>query len=408
VPRNPSTESPDLDRAGKLAFVPPRYGAGVVGGAETVLREMVAGLVGRGWDVEVLTTCARDHFTWANEYPSGVEDVDGIPVRRFRTVVPVSRRERAHHEAAIHGGRVLTLSEQQRWVNADLRVPDLFHHLLDSVAGYRAVVLGPYMFWTTFAGWQLAPGKTVLLPCAHDEPYIRLDLFRPMFAGVAGLLFHTEPEHDLAHSVLPALAPHAVVGSGVHIPGSYDADRVRARYGIEGRFLLYAGRREGAKGWEQLLEAFARCIARHDLPFSLVTIGSGEVRPPAEVAHRVVDLGFVPEEDRNDLFAAADAYLQPSAYESFSRTIMEAWLAGTLVIGSAASAVVTWHCERSGAGLVYRDDFELEQILLFLAATPEAARRIAASGRSYVIENYAFPAVMDRVEECLDRWTSAP
>ena len=39
-------------------------------------------------------------------------------------------------------------------------------------------------------------------------------------------------------------------------------------------------------------------------------------------------------------FAAADCYLQPSRYESFSRTIMEAWLAGTPVIANAGSDVV--------------------------------------------------------------------
>jgi glycosyltransferase involved in cell wall biosynthesis len=397
-----------LKRAGKLAFVPPRYGADVVGGAETVLRETATGLACRGWDVEVLTTCARDHFSWANEYPAGSEEVDGLAVRRFPTVVPTSRRERAEHEAGLLGGRPLTLREQQRWINADLRAPELFHHLLDTVGEYRAIVLGPYMFWTTFAGWQLAPAKTVLLPCAHDEPYIRLELFRPMFAGVAGLLFHTEPEHALAHSVVPDLAPHAVVGSGMHVPSAYDPERVRAKYGLDGRFLLYAGRREGAKGWEGLLDAFACASLRHDLPFSLVTIGSGEVRPPAEVAGRVRDLGFVPDEDRNDLFAGADAYLQPSAHESFSRTIMEAWLAGTLVIGNAASPVVTWHCERSGAGLSYKDDFELEQCLLFLAEAPDAAARLGAAGRSYVVDAYAFDAVMDRVEDCLERWTVAP
>lgn len=395
-----------MERAGKLAFVPPRYGADVVGGAETVLREMAGGLAGRGWDVEVLTTCARDHFSWANEYPAGAEKVDGLVVRRFPTVVPASRRERAEHEAALLAGRRLTLAEQQRWVNADLRVPELFHHLLDNVADYRAVVLGPYMFWTTFAGWQLAPATTILLPCAHDEPYIHMELFRPMFAGVAGVLFHTEPEHELAHQVVADLAPHEVVGSGVKVPARYDPGRVRNRYGIEGRFLLYAGRREGAKGWEALLEAFARAHARHDLPFSLVTIGSGEVRPPASVAGRVVDLGFVPDDDRDDLVAAAEAYLQPSAHESFSRTIMEAWLAGTLVIANAASPVVAWHCERSGAGLTYRDELELEQCLLFLAGAPEAAARLAAGGRAYVEEHYGFDAVMDRVEDCVWRWTS--
>ena len=56
----------------RLAFVPPRYGPDVVGGAELVLRQIASGLADRGWTVDVLTTCARDHYTWANEYPAGV------------------------------------------------------------------------------------------------------------------------------------------------------------------------------------------------------------------------------------------------------------------------------------------------------------------------------------------------
>ena len=56
---------------GRIAFVPPRYGDDVVGGAETVLRQAAERLAGRGWEVEILTTCVRDHYTWANAYPAG-------------------------------------------------------------------------------------------------------------------------------------------------------------------------------------------------------------------------------------------------------------------------------------------------------------------------------------------------
>src|SRR4029078_6937434 len=56
---------------GCIAFVPPRYGDDVVGGAETVLRQAAERLAGRGWEVEILTTCARDHYSWANAYPAG-------------------------------------------------------------------------------------------------------------------------------------------------------------------------------------------------------------------------------------------------------------------------------------------------------------------------------------------------
>lgn len=93
--------------------MPPRFGPDIVGGAELVVAELSRGLADRGWEVEVLTTCARDHFTWANEVPPGVEDIDGI-LRRFPTVAPAAPGERAEIEAAILAGSRLTLADQQR------------------------------------------------------------------------------------------------------------------------------------------------------------------------------------------------------------------------------------------------------------------------------------------------------
>ena len=61
----------------RIAFVPPRYGDDVVGGSEAVMREAAHGLAGRGWEVEVLTTCVRNHYTWANEYPAGEFEIEG-------------------------------------------------------------------------------------------------------------------------------------------------------------------------------------------------------------------------------------------------------------------------------------------------------------------------------------------
>jgi glycosyltransferase involved in cell wall biosynthesis len=397
-----------VERKGRLGFVPARYGEGVVGGAEMVLRELAHGLAGRGWDVDVLTTCARDHFTWVNEFPVGVEEVDGLTVRRFPAVVSTPRRERAALDAAIVAGARLLLEEQHRWMNDDVRVPELFHYLLEEAGHYRALVFAPYLFWPAFACGQIAPERTILMPCLHDEPQAYLEIYEPLFSGSRGVWFLSEPEQQLAARIHPALGPHEVVGSGLHVPEHYDPEGFRRRHGIEGRFVLFAGRREGGKNWDGLLEGFARAVEQGGLPFSLVTMGHGDVRAPGSIADRVIDLGFLPDDERDDAFGAADAYVQPSAYESFSRTIMEAWLAGTLVIANGASEVSRWHCERSGAGLVYDDDLELEECLRFVAEVPAAAAALAAQGRAYVLEHSTWPPVLDRVESTLDAWTAAP
>jgi glycosyltransferase involved in cell wall biosynthesis len=394
-----------VDRTGRLAFAPARFGPGIAGGAEIVLGRMAYGLAERGWNVEILTSTALDHYTWRNDLPSGTTVENGLTVRRFETVITPGS-ERAWLEQQILAGEQLPIGVQQRWMNGGARSPGLFHHLLDHSQDYRAVVFGPYPFWPAFACSQIDPSRSVLWACLHDEPYAYLDLFQPVFTGIAGILLQTEPEHQLAHRVVRrGLSPHEVVGCGVEVPESYDVDAFCKRYDLKQPFVLYAGRREGAKGWEEFLAAFAHVVHRRALPFSLVTIGVGDVKPPADIADRVIDLGFLADRERDSAFAAAAAYVQTSQYEAFSRTVMEAWLAGTPVIANRKSDVVTWHCERSGAGLLYSDLDELEECLAFVADAPDAAEALGRCGRPYVLENYQWPGVLDRVEECIAAWT---
>ena len=397
-----------MDRSGRLAFVPARYGPGVVGGAETVLREIAHGLAARSWEVDVLTTCARDHFTWANEFPAGVERDGAVTVRRFPAVVSTPRRERAELNAAIVARQPIDIDAQMRWMNDDVRVPTLFDHILGEGDDYRALVFAPYLFWPAYACGQLEPKRSILMPCLHDEPEAHLEIFQDLFSSVRGVWFLSEPERDLARRIVPGLAPSDIVGSGVEVPNRYDPERFRRAHGLDGRFVLYAGRREEGKNWERLLAGFAAAVERDpSLPLSLVTIGSGPVHAPAAIAGRVIDLGFLPDAERDDAFAAADAYVQPSVNESFSRTMMEAWLAETLVIANGGGAVNRWHCERSGAGLLYDDDLELEQCLNFVAYAPETARELAARGRAYALDHASWPLVLDRIEQTLDAWMPA-
>jgi glycosyltransferase involved in cell wall biosynthesis len=397
-----------VERRGRIGVVPARYGPEIVGGAEIVLSKIAHGLDERGWDVEILTTAATDYFSWANDRPVGTSVEDGLTVHRFPAVVPHSSAERHALGDRIMSGEHIGLQEQQRWMNADVRVPELYHWLLRNHDRYRALLFGPYLFWPAYACSQIAPEKSVFWTCLHDEAYAYLDLFEPVLSGIAGLLLQTGPEHDLAHTVNTRLAPHAVVGCGVEVPDTYDADGFRARYGIDGPYVLYAGRREGAKGWDELLAQFADAVRRRHLPFSLVTMGAGDVIPPSDMVDRVVDVGFLPDHERDNAFAGASAYVQPSRYEAFSRTIMESWLAGVPVIGFGGSAVVADHIEKSKAGIVYDDGYELEEALVFLHEAPEQARLLGAAGREYVLSRYQWKMVLDKIEVALSTWTEAP
>jgi glycosyltransferase involved in cell wall biosynthesis len=197
-------------------------------------------------------------------------------------------------------------------------------------------------------------------------------------------------------------AEHPIVGCAVPIPEKYDADGFRERYNIERPFVLYAGRREGGKGWDSVIEGFGAAVLRHRLPMDLVTCGIGEAPVPLGLESRVIDVGRLDSDEVSNAFAAASAYLQPSANESFSRTIMQAWLGRTIVIANGESDVVTWHCERSGGGLVYRDELELGECLRFVAEEPKLALALAEKGRDYVLANFSWDRVVDAMEASLE------
>ncbi|MEM8922563.1 MAG: glycosyltransferase family 4 protein [Actinomycetota bacterium] len=391
-----------------IAFVPPRFGDGVVGGAEAVVSEMARALAALGLSVEILTTCARDHFTWANEFPAGDEQVGDIVVRRFPTVVDTPGVHRRRLGDRILAGDTIDLASQQLWINDSLRVPDLWHYVLDHGERYRAIVLAPYLFWTTYAVGQVLPARTIVMPCLHDEPMARLDIFKPLMEGARGVWFLTDPEAELAGELFDVPRRNAVVGAGIDVVDTHDPDAFRSEYGVEGPFLYYAGRREWGKGWLQLVEAFGRLLADGVDDLQLVTSGVGDIEAPEEVRRRIVDVGFLSDAMRDNAMAAASAYVQPSALESFSRTVLEAWAAGTPVIANAGSAVVSWHVERSGAGLLYRGTSELTEALRFAAEEPTALAALAGPGRHYVSEHYRWSDVVDRMLDTLDRWLPTP
>ena len=386
---------------GRVAFVPLRYGPQIVGGSEALTREIAMGLAQRNWEVEVLTTRAIDHETMADALPGGISHEDGLTVRRFSTEHHRSRPGlKAQH--AITKGVIPSIDDQWSWVSWRFTVPDLFHHLLRHGQSFDAVVFSPYIFWNTTACFGAVDGNAVVMPCLHDEAYAQLEVMRPVLADPVSVWFLSEPEHELAHRLGPVAERHTVTGAGVHVPASYDPDGFRARHAITRPFILYAGRRERDKGWGWLLDSFEGAVRAGLGGVDLVTFGAGRVEPPASIAGRVIDLGFVSDTDKDDAFAAALAYVQPSRMESFSRTVMEAWLAGTPVLAVDGGAVVDWHIERSGGGLIFSDGAGLAQQVGRLQADPDRAAALGALGREYVRREYDWPVVLDRIEADLD------
>jgi glycosyltransferase involved in cell wall biosynthesis len=387
-----------------LAFVSPRlHEPGTVGGAETLIYSLARDAVRLGHRVEMLCTCAKNHFNWENELPAGSFERDGMTVRRF-PADPLKVDRFARLQIDISRGRRLTDAEEAEWLRSGVNSAALVAWLREHAADYDRVVAGPYLFALVREACLAVPEKTLLVPCFHDEAYARIRALQAAFRGVRGFLFNTEPERRLAHSLMPGLDPRVeeVVAMGIE-PFEADKGAFAARTGITKPYVVYSGRREDGKGTPILvgfLDAFRRRTGRD---VHLVMTGSGPVNVPPTLAPAFHDLGFVSEREKREAMAGAVAFVHPSVNESLSIVILESWLARTPALVHARGVVLRWQCESSCGGLWFANYPEFEESLLWLLDNPAKAAILAEQGRRYTLERYAPDAVRARFAAALGR-----
>jgi glycosyltransferase involved in cell wall biosynthesis len=389
----------------RVAFVIQRYGPDVSGGAELHCRwiaEHLAPLV----EVDVLTTCAIDVEHWANEYPPGVTELNGVHVHRF-VVDPL--RDPLRFQAITR--RVLTDRrdplDQWNWMRTQGPISlDLLRFIAAERDQYNAFIFFTYLYATTFYGLQLVPDKAILVPTAHDEPVIYLDIFRPVFNLPRFIIYNTEAERQFVQRISGNKhVPSAIVGTGINVPSDVSGDRFRAQYGLDGNFVVYIGRVDPSKNVAELFDYFLDFRAHDDGDLKLAVMGKGVTPIPSHPD--VLSLGFVSEQDKFDGLQAALALITPSKYESLSMTVLEAWLVGTPVLVNGDCEVLKEQCRVSKGGLWYQSKDEFDVALRTLLTRSDLRGRLAKAGQTFAAETYAWPHIENCYLEILANLTPA-
>ncbi len=387
----------------RLAFIIPRYGEEILGGAEAITRKFAEHLPRPEFEVEVLTTCMQELGSGHNVYPAGVAQINQVCVRRFPTD-PRVRNEHRFHElnARVGQGAMLSVDEQYEWIDANVHSPALYAYIMQQGHNYDFLIFGPYLFGITQYGTTLWPERTVLWPHLHDEPFAHFLQTRLMMESCRGIMFNCEPEMALARRKLKIQNPRTyVVGEGID---DYQADpaRFRQRLGLSEPFILYAGRLEFAKNVEELLRFFIEYKRLRPGPLKLVLMGEGPVPVPAHPD--ILPIGFQSQQDKLDAYAAATLLVQPSLMESFSIVIMESWIAGVPVLVHGHCDVTRYHVHRSNGGLYYTNLAEFIAVLDWMLEHPAERRQMGQLGRAYVLREYNWETVIDRFRAALTVW----
>lgn len=382
----------------RIGFVIPWFADGIPGGAEAELKGLTQHMKEAGIDVEILTTCVKEASAdWnVNYYPEGIEVINDVPVRRF----PVKLRNEQRFNFAmgnIYHNSNFSLEDEDAFLEEMVGSTALYEYIKSNESKYELFVFIPYLFGTTYYGILACPGKAVMMPCLHDEPFAYLTRYKEVFSLVQGMAFLAKPESDLAHKLYPI--DHVitkVLGAGVDTEFQGSKDVFVEKYHITDPFILYAGRKEEGKNVNLLMDYFAKYKKRNPGNLKLVMIGGGKVEIPTNIASEVYDLGYVPKQDKYDAYAAAEILCQPSVNESFSIVIMESWLCSRPVLVSGRCKVTSHFVKEAMAGLFFDDYFEFEGCINYIRTHKVVANHMGGNGREYVLKNFSWDTIVEK------------
>jgi glycosyltransferase involved in cell wall biosynthesis len=249
----------------------------------------------------------------------------------------------------------------------------------------------------------------VFMPITHVVEQGPHHIFLPKIYAMADrIIACTDFEKQILidRGVAPEKITVLPIGIASEELDGHDARRARKKYGLkEVPTVAYIGRIVQGKGVDTLIDAM-KIVWQSNPDTQLLLAGrtnkqyEGKFRDKLrslnerEQAETVYVEGF-DEEDKKDLFAAADIMAMVSSVDCFGLVYLESWLCGVPVIAardSPQSCIVD--DGENGLLVKYNDEGELSHAILKLLDNPEMGQKYGQNGRQKVdkcfqIDQYA-------------------
>lgn len=379
----------------RVGVVVQRYGEDVVGGAETLARDVAERLNAAEFDVTVFTTTAKDYITWKNHFDPGETILKGVIIRRFN--VDTLRDIKKFNDLS---GRFFDESIKDKEITGDewidLQGPvsaDLIEAVRSEQNNFDIFIFFTYLYYTTVKILRVMEKPAILFPTAHEEPPINMEIMKNVFRRPEALFFLTAAEMDLVKKKFSPPGEMVLARTGVDIKKDINENIFRRNYRIVAPFILYAGRIEKGKGLEMLFDAYNKL--RTTSVVSLVLMGKKLMDIPDSDGIKYV--GYVSEDDKLSAFRGAVCSIQPSPLESLSITTLESFSQETPVLVNSDCSVLMEHVESSGGGLSFNNVEEFLNGFYELYKKKGKRERMGKSGFEYVKKYYSWDVVIEKI-----------
>lgn len=384
----------------KVAFVVQRAGKEVNGGAEHHCL-LIAERMCKYWDVEIITTCALDYVTWANHYPEGEESLNGTKINRFKVDNP--RNINAFNELSDYLNSLEYIDNKlaDKWMKAQGPFSSsMLDYIEDKKDTFNAFIFFTYLYAHTWFGLPKVRSKSILLPLAHDEWTIHLDIWKELFQKVNQFVFNTDTEKQFLCSKFEEVKEGSVIGVTVNRPINISPQTFRSNYNIKDDFIIYVGRVDPSKNCEQLFEYFLNVNVKKGVgPQHLIVLGKANMNIPQ--TSNIHHFGFVDETTKWSAIAASQFLIMPSLYESLSMVLLEAWAVSKPVLVNGECEVLVHQCRKSNGGFYYKniEEYELFNDALY---TKHYSHIMGMNGYNFFQNNYNWNKIEKEYNQLLE------
>lgn len=383
----------------KIAIINQRYGLEVNGGSELYSRQIAERLCSK-YDVEVLTTCCLDYVTWANYYPEGIEQINGVTVRRFPTDHERISEIFSALDIEMHQNPNVTTAQSEQWIDEmGPYCPKLIQYLEEHKEDYDVFIIVTYLYYTAVRSMPIVADKAIFIPTAHQEPYIHFKLYEEVFRAPKAYIFLTDEEKKLVEDKFQiSEKPNDVMGVGIDVPEVVDAKKFKDKYQLD-NYIIYVGRIDFGKECPRMFQYFTEYKKRNKGNLKLVLMGKAVVDIPYHPD--IVSLGFVSDEDKFNGIKGAKALVLPSKFESLSISVLEAMALSIPVIVNGKCDVLKGHCTKSNGGLYYENFFEFEGCLNYMLSNHKEYSEMCKNAKKYVETYFNWDMIMDKFDNML-------
>lgn len=385
----------------KIAIINQRYGLEVNGGSELYSRQIAERLIAK-YDVEVLTSCAVEYVKWSNYYKEGVETINGVTVRRFKTVHERIPKIFSALDSYMLSNPDADVETSDKWIeNMGPYCPELVEYVDEHQDEYEAIIVVTYLYYTAVKSIVRIKDKAIFIPTAHQEPFIHFDMYKKVFGAADAFVFLTDEEKELVHAIFHNEdVPYEVMGVGVDVPEHVDSERFKKKYNLD-EYIIYVGRIDEGKDCPRLFKYFLEYKKRNKNNLKLVLMGKAVCDIPK--SPDIISLGFVSDEDKFDGIKGAKALILPSKFESLSISVLEAMTLSIPVIVNGICDVLKGHCVKSNGGLYYKNYFEFEGCVNYMLEHPEEYKMLCANARKYVEDYFQWDDIMKKFDRIIER-----